>query len=296
MDLADAGSPEMLVRLILKGEPDLPCPVPIEALCAQLDIESIEVLEIEQFEGGLITDSERSSGVVLVRDGMLPARRRFTIAHELGHFLMPTHIPNAAGRFLCSKADLGKLSAKEGDRRARMEVEANRFASLILIPPPALRTALRPLREPNLEHVPALARQFGVSKEAMARAYAEHHEQDIAILVIRDGVVLRLYKRRTGSFPYIQVRNGSAVPQGSLLYRGRHQLNIASGFAECVPDLWIEVRRGKRAPSLFEQVYPQRDGFALMLLHLVRPDEEEEAEERELQESWSVGFGRSRRR
>ena len=296
MDLADAGSPEMLVRLILKGEPDLPCPVPIENLCVQLDIESIEVLEIEQFEGGLITDPERSSGVILIRDGVFPSRRRFTIAHELGHFLMPTHVPDAAGRFLCSKADLGKLSAGEGDRRARMEVEANRFASLILMPPPLLRAALRSLREPDLEHIPALARQFGVSKEAMARAYAEYHEQDVAIIVVRHGTVQRLYHRRTGDFPYIQVRNGNAVPQASLLHRGGHQLNIASSFAECLPDLWIEVRRGERAPAIFEQVYLQRDGLALMLLHLVRPDEEEEAEERELQQSWSYSFSRSRRR
>jgi hypothetical protein len=33
IDLADKGSPEGIVMAILKAEPDLPIPVPIEELC-----------------------------------------------------------------------------------------------------------------------------------------------------------------------------------------------------------------------------------------------------------------------
>jgi hypothetical protein len=42
----------------------------------------------------------------------------------------------------CSRDDMALLTARENDRRARMEVEANQFASLLLIPPPVLRKAL----------------------------------------------------------------------------------------------------------------------------------------------------------
>lgn len=293
MDLADAGSPDKLVTLILQAEPDLPLPVPIEDLCARLDITRIEELKTDGFEGGLVTDADRSEGIVLVRTGFA-ARRRFTIAHELGHFLMPLHVPDQPGRFLCKSSDLLRLTAKEGDRRQRMEVEANRFASLLLMPPPMLRQAMRGFREPDLQHVPALARQFGVSKEAMARAYAQHHGEPIAIVVTHAGTVLRCY--RNLAFPFITCANGSAVPAGSLYHRGPHQGGIASDFAECIPDRWIEVRRGERAPSLYEQVYPQRDGYGLLLLHLERRDEEEDAEERELEESYQVGFHLKKRR
>lgn len=291
VDLADAGSPEKLVTLILKAEPDLPIPVPIETLCRQLDIQEFHALESEGFEGGLITDPERSSGIILVKDGGYPQRRRFTIAHELGHFLIPSHIPDTPGRFLCSRADMMRLTAKENDRRGRMEVEANRFASLILIPPPALRLALRGRSDPDLQHIPKMARDFDVSKDAMARAYADYHEQPVAVVVVRDARVLRCYRNRI-KFPFIQVAPGAPVPQGSLFYKGRHERGVASTFAECVPDIWIEVRRGERAPTLFEQVLLQRDGFALLMLHLVLPDEEEEAEERDLERSWKVGFHR----
>lgn len=293
MDLADAGSPEKLVTLILQGEPDLPIPVPIEELCRQLDIEDFQDLETDGFEGGLLTDADRSFGYILVKKGF-EERRRFTIAHELGHFLMPLHIPDQAGRFLCSRADMLRLNPKQGDRRQRMEAEANRFASLILMPPPALRLAMRPCREPDLQHIPKLARDFKVSKEAMARAYAQYHEAPVAIIVTQHGQILRCYKNV--AFPFVIPASGTAVPAGSLFHRGPHERSIASDFAECVPDLWIEVKRGQRAPTLYEQVYHQQEGFALILLHPERADEDEEAEEREIEESWRVGFHRRRRR
>lgn len=292
MDLADVGSPEALVRLILQAEPDLPIPVPIEDLCQQLDIAAIQDLETDGFEGGLITDAERSAGIILVKNTM-EVRRRFTIAHELGHFLMPSHVPDQAGRFLCKSSDLRRTSAREGDRRERMEVEANRFASLILMPAPALRQAMRGCTEPSLQHIPTLARQFNVSREAMARTYAHYHDEPIAIVVTHDGKVLRHYKKL--SFPFVTCRNNAPVPAGSLYHRGPHERGIASDFAVCTPENWIEVRRGERAPVLYEQVYPQREGFGLLLLHLELPDEEEEAEDREIEESWRVGFKAKRR-
>lgn len=167
LDGKGAGSPEGLVTMILKAEKDLPIPVPIEELCLQLDIQEIKPLETEAFEGVLITDISRSSGIVLVNQNRPRQRQRFTIAHELGHFLIPMHIPNEEGKFLCSREDMQRLSAKEHDRRARMEVEANRFASLILIPPPYLRLQLKQCRMPDLQHIPRLARMFDVSKQAM---------------------------------------------------------------------------------------------------------------------------------
>src|ERR1700758_3408834 len=122
MDLADKGSPEGIVMAILKAEPNLPIPIPIEELCSRLDIMEIQPLTTAGFEGGLLTDRERSRGIILVRTGVSRQRRRFTVGHELGHFLLPWHVPDQEGRFLCSQSDLLRLNAKEGDRRARMEV------------------------------------------------------------------------------------------------------------------------------------------------------------------------------
>lgn len=291
MDLGErnAGSPMALVTLILKQEPNLPVPVPIRRLCKQLDITEIRPLATKGFEGGLITDTDRSEGIILVNEDSHDYRKNFTLGHELGHFLIPTHMPDKDGRFLCSREDMALLSASENDRRARMEVEANQFASLLLIPPPALRRELGS-SSPDLTRLVQLANKFEVSKRAMARAYTEYHEQPVAVVAVKDGQVIATYRNKV-RFPFIQPSIGAAVPAGSLYRRARLQSGALSNFSECVPDLWIEVRRGVRAPTMYEQVLGQRDGYALILLHL-EPQAENEDDDEELLESTDRRFAR----
>ena len=291
MDLADAGSPEALVKRILQAEPNLPVPVPIQELCARLGIVTIEDLETDAFEGGLVTDTKRSDGTILARRGGEP-RRRFTIAHELGHFLMAHHIPDQPGRFSCKTSDMLRMTAKEGDPRQRREVEANRFASLLLMPPHLLRRAMTAFREPDLQHVLALARDFAVGKETAARAYVQYHAERIAVVVAGHGRVQRCY--RSLSFPAIVRVVGSPVPEQSLFYSSPHRPSIPSDIAACSPDLWIDVKRDIQVPSLYEQVYLQQGGFAMILLRLKAvPDES--AEERRLEEGWRHRFHSGRR-
>jgi Zn-dependent peptidase ImmA (M78 family) len=291
MDLVDAGSPEALVKRILKAEPNLPVPVPIQELCARLGILKIEDLDTDGFEGGLIIDAKRTEGAILAKRGGEP-RRRFTIAHELGHFLMAHHIPDQPGRFLCKSSDLLRLTAKAGDQRQRREVEANRFATLMLMPPHLMRGAMAAFCEPDLQHVLELARDFGVSKETAARAYVQYHSGRIAIVVAGNGRVQRCY--RSLSFPDIISTAGNSVPERSLFHSSTHRPNIASDRAACSPDLWIDVRRDLRAPALSEQVYRQQTGFAMILLRL-EPVPEESAEERRLEEGWRYRFHSGRR-
>jgi hypothetical protein len=291
LDGKGAGSPEGLVALILKGEPELAPPIPIATLCKQFDIADIREHETVGFEGALITDPDRHSGIILVNKASHKFRQRFTIGHELGHFLIPAHKPPSDKGFQCTRADMLRQNAKPNDRGGQMEVEANRFSSLILIPPPFLKIELRKRPSPDLQHIPKLAGDFEVSKEAMAHAYAEYHPEPVAIVVTQNGQVLRSYRNRV-HFPFIQAKRGDAVPRGSLFHRVKHRQNVASDFAECLPDLWIEVKRGHRAPTLFEQVYSQQKGFALILLHLEQQDEEEEADEADLERSWEPKFRR----
>jgi Zn-dependent peptidase ImmA (M78 family) len=274
MDLADKGSPEGLVALILKLEPNLPVAVPIEALCGQLDIEDIRVLEADGFEGALLTDVARSRGIILIKEGISRQRRRFTIGHELGHFLMAAHALDVNGRIHCSRQDMKRLSAPENDRRARMEVEANRFSSLILIPPPALRRALDKHPSPSIEHVFGLAAQFDVSKEAMARAYADHHPEAIAFVVVHEGKVLRTYSNKN-RFPFITAPRGEAAPAGSLFNRRGHKLGEPSDIGTCVPDIWISVERGRPAPTVYEQVCLQAQNYALIMLWYEQSEDDE---------------------
>ncbi len=277
MDLGDVGSPEGLIKLILKLEPDLPIPVPIEELAIQLDIERIAELETDGFEGGLITDDSRSTGIILVNEAARNGRRRFTIGHELGHFLIPTHRPIKAGQFLCSREDMRQWSLKETDGYRRMEVEANRFAALLLMPPPKLRSFMSKSRDPDIAHVIDVAKHFNVSKDSASRAFAEYNEAPIAVVVIKDGRVQRIY--RNTKFPRTCVNYGDVVPAKSLFHYEPARKTNPSELRENGAELWIESEWGKRLPTLYEQVFVQHEGFALLMLWAEIPDEDDHEDE-----------------
>jgi hypothetical protein len=270
LDLDGTGSPTGLVTKILKAEPTLPVPVPIEDLAYQLDIGEIGELSTEGFEGGLLTDDVRSFGGILVRKGMDPRRRRFTIGHELGHFLLPFHKPAKVGQFLCSRADMMRWTAKEQDRAAKMEVEANLFSSLILMPPPHLRTFLRKTGEPSLNSVLAVHEQYMVSKEAAARAYVEYHDEAIAIAIVRDGLIQRIYRGR--SFPRLGVARGDTLPLTTKVQGG---IGTISEMREAQAAHWLESDFGVALPALYQQTLVQSNGFAMVLLWPETPDEDE---------------------
>lgn len=274
IDLADAGSPERIVMEILKREPKLPIPVPIEKLCAQLDIVGIKPLTTPGFEGALITGPDKHSGIILYNQASPPKRRRFTIAHELCHFLAPSHVPDSDGRFLCSQSDMLLLSHNEQDRRRRMEVEANRFASLILLPPPRFRQDVDRSHEPNIQHIKELSEKYEVSLEAVSRAYVTFRSDLVSIVITQHGRVLRYYKddRR---FPFVTVPYNAPVPSHSLLFRKKHQQGIPSDPYEIDAGVWIDVARGRRAPVLYEQVYLQSQGFALIMLTIEQTEDDE---------------------
>jgi Zn-dependent peptidase ImmA (M78 family) len=278
LDLDGTGSPMGLVTRILTVEKDLEIPVPIEKLAQQLEIEKIALLETDGFEGGLLTDENRASGIILVNKAARDGRRRFTIGHELGHFLIVSHKPVEAGKFLCSRADMMKWSADQNDQYARMEVEANEFSALLLMPPPVLRKFIAQEREPNLEHVPLIAQHFNVSKEAAARSYAKYHPENIAIVVVKDGVVKRAHKGF--KFPWISIPYGKPVPMRSVFHKKLPE-RTASEIVQVLPDNWINVEFGHQAPELYEQVYLQQNGYALLMLwvEFTDQDDKDEADE-----------------
>jgi hypothetical protein len=158
-----------------------------------------------------------------------------------------------------------------------MEAEANRFAALLLMPPPALRAALQQIRRLSLGDIVRLAASFDVSKEAMARACVDYSREAIAVIVAREGRVLRGY-RRDGLFPWIAVAPGQPVPAGSIGSNRLPQGSI-SAIETCEPELWLELRDAMKVAVMTEQVLWQRSGFALILLHAEMRDEDEDETE-----------------
>lgn len=90
-------------------------------------------------------------------------RQRFTLAHELAHFLLHRDVIDGMGGKLTDNV-LYRSGAAE-----HIEYEANRLAAQIVMPENALQDAFKQYGGENLSEttVELLAEQFGVSKAAM---------------------------------------------------------------------------------------------------------------------------------
>ena len=91
--------------------------MPVEELAAAVNIVELRELDADGFEGALTTDPNKNKGAILYKAGARKERRRFTIAHELGHFLMPSH----KGDEHYTAADLREMRLDKDDRRREAE-------------------------------------------------------------------------------------------------------------------------------------------------------------------------------
>lgn len=99
-------------------------------------------------------------------------RKRFSIAHELGHFEI--HRSNSA-LLICVDKDIHDLTEK------KLEKEANEFASALLLP----EQFFKPLcdqEDPSLESIGRLAKTFNTSLITTSRRYVELSHEQIAVV------------------------------------------------------------------------------------------------------------------
>ena len=287
MELADLGSPEGLAQGILEQVPEIPIPVPIEDVARAVDISSIKAIGAKGFEGGLITDREKSRGVILVNRQNYRQRQRFTIGHELGHFLMP-HLPEEGVQFMCTVADMQKSGAsKTMDRVTRMEVEANRFAANMLMPARLFRRDLSRSVASGLTVLLHLAEKYDTSKEATARRFCDLVDTPSAAVFSKDGTYR--YAVRGQGFPFISLRKGDLLPNGTLTARFTgHEGNVSD--LDIVDGHWWVDAEPYCNRHLLEQTLVQADGFRLTLLQVDEDDMEEADEEADLIDSYDIRF------
>ncbi len=154
------------------GGPEVP--VPVEAIAE--DLLGLRVREAEGLAcSGLLIPARREILVSAEEAAQSPGRRRFTIAHELGHWVCQVLEGHPAPVFcrrvspapesLETVAGIGGAAGPgqpvAAGQRA-LEREANVFAAELLMPLAAIRSAWTPA-----DSLPSMAERFGVSGEAM---------------------------------------------------------------------------------------------------------------------------------
>lgn len=105
-------------------------PVNVEKLAGSLGVE-IYYDDLEDDISGFLA-IKNGKATIVVNEGHHQNRRRFTIAHELGHFFLHVKDLNDEELFIDKvKFHRDQMSALGVERR---EVEANRFAAELLMP------------------------------------------------------------------------------------------------------------------------------------------------------------------
>ncbi len=92
MTIEEAGpNPKRIAASIHTQLALLSGPVPIHQVAEALDIVEIRQVPLKGLEGALVSTPERDIGSIVVNSASSAQRQRFSVAHELGHFLNPWH-------------------------------------------------------------------------------------------------------------------------------------------------------------------------------------------------------------
>ncbi len=179
--------------------PDITSALPVHEIARALDIEEIREEHLTSLEGCLLTDRQKSYGSILVNAASGPRRRRYTVAHELGHFLNERHVPTSEDGFRCTREDM--THPDRTGQHLRQEGEANSFAIELLAPGKLIRSHLA--RAADLEHALAISVAQDISREAAVRRYVALHDECLAIAFSVQGRIR--YVEKGNDFPHLAV-------------------------------------------------------------------------------------------
>ncbi|MDM4772864.1 ImmA/IrrE family metallo-endopeptidase [Solimonas sp. SE-A11] len=149
----------------------LSVPVNVDAVAAALNLSVSQQILDDDVSGFLVVKGGRGS--VVINKSQHLNRRRFTMAHEIGHYVLHA---SSDRLFLdrkfptISKVDESVyLRSSSQSTSAVEEIEANNFAAEMLMPKTLVENFVKRARLSfhDEEEVSACARAFGVSEQAM---------------------------------------------------------------------------------------------------------------------------------
>lgn len=162
--IATSAADKLIAELAIADRTDLASIEDIAWACGAL----VHYAPLTGAEARIATCGDRS--IITVSTRVTDARRRrFAVAHELGHLRLSRR---DSGLVLCLAADLdpAETGARRGDGEG--ELDANTFAAALLLPASMVSHRCR-RGKPSLDLVRGLADDFDVSLTAAARRFAE---------------------------------------------------------------------------------------------------------------------------
>jgi IrrE N-terminal-like domain len=166
---------------------------------------SLKEVDSDGFDGALVRRSSGAGGRILVKRNIREhTRKRFTAAHEIGHYLLH----RGSDSMSCGSKDIANWTNIE----VSPEHEADEFASELLLPSTEM-TSLIGAQWPSLQLVSNLAREFDASLMATIRKYCDVVTQSCAGVWV-EGSRVRWFSP-SPSFPH-WIKVGEELDAGLL--------------------------------------------------------------------------------
>lgn len=195
---------------------------------------------LEGAEARLIRKGEH--GIIRVRENIPEVgRKRFAIAHELGHWELHPDI---------SQMDLYSETGMKGYGSDPVEIEANIFASELLMPTKLYRPRCEGVN-PNLQLISNLASQFQTSLTSAVVRFVEETDQSCAVVFSEDGLVT--WWRKSDPAKGIWIDWKQMIRQGSLAWDLLKDKTVPEGGERVDAEAWMENCERYEVDKIFEQ-------------------------------------------
>lgn len=217
-------------------------PVPVQDIICEYSklkfptspVIAVEGRELGRFEGALYPVHDGNAWAVIYNSAVSPGRKRFTLAHEFGHYLM--HRPLAPpGGFECGEES---VTFRGGDS---IEQEADEFAAYLLMPFDDMRAHLDDSAIPSLNDFSFLAERYGVSLISCVLRWLQYTNRRSMIVISREEFVLWAKPSEPAfkSGIYIKTRGVPPVPVPANSLIGRRDFaDVAHEGVRHPADVW----------------------------------------------------------
>lgn len=156
---------ERIVNNIIEKNNISEAPVNIEKICQYYDIK-VEPIDAEDNLSGFFLVNDKKTKMIGYNKNHSENRKRFTIAHEFGHFQL--HLQSDQKFFIDNNSKFFR-NEKSSSGELKQEREANAFAAALLMPVPLLERELEKISDTeDIDSiVTELSSRFLVSEESM---------------------------------------------------------------------------------------------------------------------------------
>lgn len=188
---------------------------------------------------------------IMVNKASIETRKRFTVAHELGHLRIPSHT-----ELTYTDVDIW------GEKVGLAELEADEFAVELLMPEELFVQDVRSSKF-CLETINNLADKYRVSRTACAKRYVSLCSEKCALILSEDGLI-KWFDRSESFKHFIPVKE--PVSEESLAYEF-----FSKGLSDSDPKLvparaWISDLRVNSEMKIFEQCFRPIENQVLSLV------------------------------